>query len=44
MLWIDVNKQAILNVYKELYILEMIDYVAYLALFNSCLVKGDFNV
>jgi hypothetical protein len=44
MLWIDVNKQAILNVYKESHTLEIIDYVAYLALFSSCLIRGDFNV
>jgi hypothetical protein len=43
MLWIDVNKQAILNVYKELYTPEMIDYVAYLAFLSSCLIKKDFN-
>jgi hypothetical protein len=30
--------------YKELYTPEIIDYVAYLAPFNSCLVKKDFNV
>jgi hypothetical protein len=44
MLWIDVNKQTILNVYKELYTLEIINYVAHLASLSSCLVKGDFNV
>jgi hypothetical protein len=44
MLWINVNKQAILNMYKELYTPEIIDYVAYLALSSSCLVKEDFNV
>jgi hypothetical protein len=44
MLWINVNKQAILNVYKELHTLEIIDYIAYLTLFSSCLVRGDFNV
>jgi hypothetical protein len=44
MLWINVNKQAILNMYKELYTLEIIDYVAHLAPFSSCLVKRDFNV
>jgi hypothetical protein len=44
MLWINVNKQAILNVYKELYTPEIIDYVAYLAPLSSCLVGGDFNV
>jgi hypothetical protein len=44
MLWIDVNKQAILNVYRELYTPEIIDYVAYLASLSSCLVGGDFNV
>jgi hypothetical protein len=44
MLWINVNKQAILNVYKELYTLEIINYVAHLALLSSCLVRGDFNV
>jgi hypothetical protein len=44
MLWIDVNKQAILNIYRELYTSEIIDYVAYLALLSSCLVKRDFNV
>jgi hypothetical protein len=30
--------------YKEPYTPEIIDYVAYLAPFNSCLVKRDFNV
>jgi hypothetical protein len=30
--------------YKELYTPEIIDYVAYLALFSSCLVREDFNV
>jgi hypothetical protein len=30
--------------YKELYISEIINYVAYLALLSSCLVKRDFNV
>jgi hypothetical protein len=44
MLWIDVNKRAILNVYRELHTLEIIDYVAYLAPLSSCLVKRDFNV
>jgi hypothetical protein len=44
MLWINVNKQTILNMYRKLYTPEIIDYVAYLALFSSCLVKGDFNV
>jgi hypothetical protein len=44
MLWINVNKQVILNMYKESYTLEIIDYVAYLAPFSSCLVGGDFNV
>jgi hypothetical protein len=44
MLWIDVNKRAILNVYKELHTPEIIDYVTYLAPFSSCLVGGDFNV
>jgi hypothetical protein len=29
--------------YKELYMSEIIDYVAYLAPFSSCLVKEDFN-
>jgi hypothetical protein len=43
MLWIDVNKQAIFNVYKKPHTLKIIDYVAYLAPFNNCLVK-DFNV
>jgi hypothetical protein len=32
------------NVYKELYTSEIIDYVAYLAPFSSCLVREDFNV
>jgi hypothetical protein len=44
MLWINVNKQAILNVYKKPHTLEIIDYVTYLALFSSCLIKRDFNV
>ena len=44
MLWINVNKQAILNIYKEPHTSEIIDYVAYLAPFSSCLVKRDFNV
>jgi hypothetical protein len=44
MLWIDVNKQAILNMYRESYTSEIIDYVAHLAPFSSCLVRGDFNV
>jgi hypothetical protein len=44
MLWIDVNKQAILNIYKEPYTPEIIDYVAHLAPLNSYLVKKDFNV
>jgi hypothetical protein len=44
MLWINVNKQAILNVYKESHTSEIIDYVAYLAPSSSYLVKGDFNV
>jgi hypothetical protein len=44
MLWINVNKQAILNVYREPHTPEIIDYVAYLAPFSSCLVRGDFNV
>jgi hypothetical protein len=43
MLWIDVNKQAILNVYREPHTPEIIDYVAHLALPSSCLVEGDFN-
>jgi hypothetical protein len=30
--------------YKKLYTPEIIDYVAYLTLFNSCLVKEDFNI
>jgi hypothetical protein len=30
--------------YKELYTSEIINYVAYLAPFSSCLIKGDFNV
>jgi hypothetical protein len=29
--------------YKEPYMLEIIDYIAYLASFNSCLVREDFN-
>jgi hypothetical protein len=44
MLWIDVNKRAILNVYKEPHTSEIIDYVTYLASLSSCLVKRDFNV
>jgi hypothetical protein len=44
MLWIDVNKQAILNMYRESHTPEIIDYVAYLAPSSSCLVKRDFNV
>jgi hypothetical protein len=44
MLWINVNKQAILNVYKEPHTSEIIDYVAYLVLFSSCLIRGDFNI
>jgi hypothetical protein len=44
MLWINVNKQAILNVYREPHTLEIIDYVAYLVPLSSCLVEGDFNV
>jgi hypothetical protein len=43
MLWIDVNKQAILNVYKEPHTPEIIDYVAHLTPLSSCLVEGDFN-
>jgi hypothetical protein len=43
MLWIDVNKQAIFNVYREPHTPEMIDYVTHLAPPNSCLVEGDFN-
>jgi hypothetical protein len=43
MLWIDVNKQAILNVYRKLYTPEIIDYVAHLAPSSSCLVGRDFN-
>jgi hypothetical protein len=31
-------------VYKEPHTPEIIDYVAYLASFSSCLVRGDFNV
>jgi hypothetical protein len=30
--------------YKEPHTPEIIDYVAYLALFSSCLVREDFNV
>jgi hypothetical protein len=30
--------------YKESHTLEIIDYVAYLAPFSSCLVEEDFNV
>jgi hypothetical protein len=30
--------------YKEPYTPEIIDYIAYLAPFNSCLIGGDFNV
>jgi hypothetical protein len=44
MLWINVNKQAILNVYKEPHTSEIIDYVAHLTPLSSCLVKRDFNV
>jgi hypothetical protein len=44
MLWIDVNKRAILNVYKEPYTSEIINYVTYLVSLSSCLVKKDFNV
>jgi hypothetical protein len=43
MLWIDVNKRAILNVYREPHTSEMIDYIAHLAPPSSCLVEGDFN-
>jgi hypothetical protein len=43
MLWINVNKQAILNMYKEPHTPEIIDYVAHLAPSSSCLVRGDFN-
>jgi hypothetical protein len=31
-------------VYKELHTPEIIDYVAYLAPFSSCLVREDFNI
>jgi hypothetical protein len=31
-------------VYRKPHTLEIIDYVAYLAPSNSCLVKRDFNV
>jgi hypothetical protein len=44
MLWINVNKQAILNMYRKSHTPEIIDYVAYLAPLSSCLVKRDFNV
>jgi hypothetical protein len=44
MLWINVNKRAIFNVYRESHTPEIIDYVAYLAPLSSCLVRGDFNV
>jgi hypothetical protein len=44
MLWINVNKQAIFNVYREPHTPEMINYVAHLAPLSSCLVRGDFNV
>jgi hypothetical protein len=44
MLWINVNKQAILNVYKKPHTSEIIDYVAHLAPLSSCLIKRDFNV
>jgi hypothetical protein len=44
MLWINVNKRAILNMYRKPHTPEIIDYVAYLAPPSSCLVKGDFNV
>jgi hypothetical protein len=30
--------------YRKLYTPEIIDYVAYLAPFSSCLVREDFNV
>jgi hypothetical protein len=31
-------------VYKELYTPEIINYIAYLAPLNSCLIREDFNV
>jgi hypothetical protein len=30
--------------YKELYTPEIIDYIAYLVLLNSYLIKRDFNI
>jgi hypothetical protein len=44
MLWIDVNKRVILNMYREPHTPEIIDYITYLTPFSSCLVKRDFNV
>jgi hypothetical protein len=44
MLCINVNKQAILNMYKKPHTPEIIDYVAYLVPFSSYLVRRDFNV
>ena len=43
MLWIDVNRFAILNAYRQPTTPEIIDYVTHLKPPHNCLVEGDFN-
>ncbi|PSS19962.1 hypothetical protein M430DRAFT_101088, partial [Amorphotheca resinae ATCC 22711] len=40
---INVKGYAILNVYRQLQTLEVIDYITYLLPLVKCLIKGDFN-
>ena len=43
MLWLDVNGYSILNVYRQPFQLEVIEYVTHLSPPTKCLVGGDFN-
>jgi len=43
LLWIDVNRYAILNVYRQPLSTEALDYVTNLTAPRNCLIGGDFN-
>ena len=43
LLWIDVERYTILNVYRQPQRPEVLEYVIYLSLPPNCLIGGDFN-
>jgi hypothetical protein len=43
-LWLNVNGHAILNIYRDITIDLVLDYVTNLKPLAKCFVSGDFNV